>query len=321
MVKLAQTVKSGDQEQNLFLLMDLASDTPSAQLFPKLNTYPTQEIQKFVFWTSQKDRGILQGFGVRKIDLDSLKVEFQLLWSLSFHAPILLATERSFEDPVHSYTKVLGDRSLLFKYLNPNTALIVAGGVHSNAEFEDSDLEAFLIDTITGRVLYRQIHESAKGPVHGVVSQHCAIYHYWSITNQRHQISSLEFYDASHRQLTLSDLFLKGILDTSEEVSSYKPTPVKVFNATYFTSVPVKTLEVTRTFRGITPQLLLMGTDTDQIYSMNKRLLDPRRPVKPNLETKDERLIPFTENLPISPTQYTSYNHLIMGLKVKCMIC
>eukprot|EP00210_Caulerpa_lentillifera_P003252 g3104.t1 len=317
-VKLPQTVKIGDLEQSLFLLMDLSSPTPSARLFPLLESYPVQDLKKFVFWTSDNQQGIVRGFGVNHIDItinSSVLVTFHPIWSLTFHTPIQLAIERTFNDPVHSYTKVLGDRSLLFKYLNPNTALIVTGGVDPTTEFEDSDLEAFLVDTITGRVLYRQMHDSAKGPVHGVISQHWAAYHYWSTVNQRFQISTLEFYDASHKQLTLSDLFLKGIMDSPEVVSSYKPVPVKVFNATYFTSVPVKTLEVTRTLRGITTQLLLMGTTTDQIYSTSKRFLDPRRPIKPDLETKEERLIPFAETLPVNPTQYVSYNHIIMGLK------
>lgn len=85
--------------------------------------------------------------------------------------------------------QVLGDRTLKYKYLNPNT-LFVASGVENgqssiSVDSDEVDLSVHIVDTVTGRILYRQIHQGARGPVYAVFSQHCIVYHYWSLQNGR----------------------------------------------------------------------------------------------------------------------------------------
>lgn len=41
----------------------------------------------------------------------------------------------------------------------------------------------------------------------------------------------------------------------------------------------VKAMAVTDTARGITGKQLLIATSTDQVYALDKRFLDPRRPL------------------------------------------
>lgn len=62
--------------------------------------------------------------------------------------------------------QILGNRGLKFKYLSPNTALIVTGvpdGVLTSSlgpSHRDSmKLSVQILDTVTGRPLYRQMHQ------------------------------------------------------------------------------------------------------------------------------------------------------------------
>ena len=57
------------------------------------------------------------------------------------------------EDVVHAWVKVLGDRSSLWKYLNPN--VITVSTSPSAAPPGLSSVTVHLIDTVTGRMLYR----------------------------------------------------------------------------------------------------------------------------------------------------------------------
>ena len=61
------------------------------------------------------------------------------------------------------WLQVLGDRSLKFKYLNPNTLFVAVGppdGVPSAALPPDAlQLTVSIIDTVTGRPLFRQTHQ------------------------------------------------------------------------------------------------------------------------------------------------------------------
>ena len=43
----------------------------------------------------------------------------------------------------------------------------------------------------------RQAHEAATGPVHAVLSENTAVYHFWSTDTQRWQMGSVELFDAS----------------------------------------------------------------------------------------------------------------------------
>jgi hypothetical protein len=119
-------------------------------------------------------------------------------------------------DTVHSPFCLLGDDSVLLKYLNPHIALIttvgsdaslssssaaaaasvVAADSDSNdaaaataasssstaaapAE-EDSFMYWTLVDTVTGKIVLRLRQESAVGPVHSVIVENHIVSTYWN---------------------------------------------------------------------------------------------------------------------------------------------
>eukprot|EP00951_Prasinocladus_malaysianus_P023556 scaffold200866_cov40-Prasinocladus_malaysianus.AAC.1 len=55
-------------------------------------------------------------------------------------------------------SQVLGDRSMMVKYLNRNTLFVAVGS--SNSMDEDSELTVHVIDTASGRHLFRQTHKA-----------------------------------------------------------------------------------------------------------------------------------------------------------------
>jgi len=49
-----------------------------------------------------------------------------------------------------------------------------------------------------------------------------------------------------------------------------------------------------------------------QVLSLDRKFLDPRRPVgKPSADDMEEMLVPYTPFLPIVPTAVLSYNHTV----------
>ena len=91
--------------------------------------------------------------------------------------------------------QVLGDRSIKYRYLNPNTLLVVtgsppaAGRAHqSSGEADESSgaaLTAVLLDTVTGRVIHRQEHAAARGPVQALFTENLVVYQYWDSAQAR----------------------------------------------------------------------------------------------------------------------------------------
>lgn len=72
---------------------------------------------------------------------------------------------------------MLGDRSLKFKYTNPNVVFVAVETTATTADSSrgtkasrkltavTSNVTAMLVSTADGAVLYQQVHEAAMGPV------------------------------------------------------------------------------------------------------------------------------------------------------------
>ena len=103
--------------------------------------------------------------------------------------------------------QILGDRSLKYKYINPNLLFVAtATGSGSSTPAEDSpsaaaaaaggggpvrhdqQVSVALINTVSGAVLHHQLHEGASGPVHAVVSEHWVAYAFRDLATMRQQV-------------------------------------------------------------------------------------------------------------------------------------
>ena len=52
-----------------------------------------------------------------------------------------------------------------------------------------------------------------------------------------------------------------------------------------------------------------------QVYMLDKRLLDPRRPIgKPSQDDQLEQLIPYQQDLPLVPLQYATHSRQVAQL-------
>lgn len=119
-------------------------------------------------------------------------------------------------DKVTSRAYVLGDKSLLLKYLNPNLVVVVTECFESQLSSAEnivevgeenagvSHLVVSALDTVTGRVIYR--YEIAHGgpvspaldrghSVHAEIVEHAIVVTYWNYKAQRTELSSLMLYE------------------------------------------------------------------------------------------------------------------------------
>jgi len=90
----------------------------------------------------------------------------------------------------------------------------------------------------------------------------------------------------------------------------------RVLSQAYVMPAGIKALGVTQTMHGITSKAVLMALSTDQLLSVDKKFLDPRRPVgKPTPEDAEEGLVGYNPYIPIMPTHVLSYHHTVFGLR------
>jgi hypothetical protein len=85
-------------------------------------------------------------------------------------------------DHVASLGRVLGDRSVLYKYLNPYLVAITTYQKSPNT-LDRGQLSIHLLDTVSGRIVYTMEHEnikvSANEKVCIVISENWVVYSYW----------------------------------------------------------------------------------------------------------------------------------------------
>lgn len=209
---------------------------------------------------------------------------------------------------VASIGTILGDRSVLYKYLHENS-LAVAG-----YNPETQSLKVCVIDTVTGRTLHCKEHkENVVNPenVKLVFGEYWILYTYYSAKPTPGQ------------KLVVWDMYESGMpnerINKDALYSSFESFPLPHVKAqSFFLPAKVDALGISRTKFGVTSRDAIVSLSTGQILSLPKRLLDARRPVgrDPTKEELGEGLVkyePFigiAENAVISHFRQALVNHI-----------
>ena len=124
---------------------------------------------------------------------DDGSLEMVPVWSFSSAgAKIVHLLPKPTEEIVHSQGRVMADRSVLFKYLNPNLALVMAEGQDVSSK---SFVNLYLLDLVTGRVIFSANHKRVQGPYHVVHSENWVVYTYYNEKSRRAELGSLELFE------------------------------------------------------------------------------------------------------------------------------
>lgn len=319
--------------RRLLMLVDNATP-PRAHIFPATeeskDLFERRSAHVF-FYIVDKAEGEVRGYGITGVASGQSEVEGHTyetveLWKIVFPKELeniaTTATIRA-DEGVHTQTRALGNRGVQYKYLNKNLLFVATVAPLKDPTLgpitpEESWLVAYIIDTVTGRVLHRLIHNNMQGPVYAVMAENWVVYHYFNLRSHRYEMSVLEFYDNSDRgnvgEIAKYALGLGGGNFTAP-LSSWALPPLNFQTQSYFFSNSLKALTVTSTSSGITNRQLLLGTLSDQVLAMDKRFLDPRRTLTPTQQDREEGLPPYTDTLPISSQAYLTHGLQVEGLR------
>merc|ERR1719483_870161 len=207
---------------------------------------------------------------------------------------------------VHSQGRVLGDRSVLYKYLNPNVVAVVTEGEEQPAtsgKGSSTFFSIYLIDSVTGHMVYHQTHKRARGPVNVIHSENWVVYSYFNDRHRRNEMAVLEMYEGKEQS-------------NSTAFSSFSPpNPPLVLRQSYIFPEPAYAMEATVTEKGITSKNIIVALKIGGILSLPKALLDPRRPVIPTQETMEEGTIPYVPEIGLSTEALVNYNRSVFSVQ------
>ena len=151
------------------------------------------------------------------------------------------------------------------KYVNPHTVLLAyfspktsAGASAEAASSEGSPLYAAVVDTVSGKILYRVLLcNTASAPVHALLVENHVIVTYWNAKAKRTELSSTALYEGMVDVFGLSPLSYFAALPQQvrdANLSSFtSPIPLGI-QRTYVIPRMVTSLHHTITSRGMTCQ-------------------------------------------------------------------
>uniref|UniRef100_A0A914W7A1 ER membrane protein complex subunit 1 n=1 Tax=Plectus sambesii TaxID=2011161 RepID=A0A914W7A1_9BILA len=236
--------------------------------------------------------------------------KLEVVWTstlgLDDREKVVHVMSKRFGEHVHSQGRVLGDRSVLYKYSNPN---LVALAALSDVDAKDPKsagglLTIFLIDSVNGRVLYAGKHHKASGPVHMIHCENWLTYSFWNEKARRMELNVLEMFEGH-------------VQSDPQRFSSLAPTlqPPIVMKQGYIFPQGVSAITVTETDRGMTNRNVLIAMPFGGILEVPKSFLDPRRPIEPTMEHREEGLIPYMPEIPVATENILNYNQTAVGVR------
>uniref|UniRef100_A0A8C5U813 ER membrane protein complex subunit 1 n=1 Tax=Malurus cyaneus samueli TaxID=2593467 RepID=A0A8C5U813_9PASS len=248
------------------------------------------------FYLVDAEQGKLSGFRLKK-DL-STEESWEVAIPTEVQRIVTVKGKRSNEH-VHSQGRVMGDRSVLYKSLNPNLLAVVTES--TDTHHERTFIGIYLMDGVTGRIIHSSVQKKAKGPVHMVHSENWVVYQYWNTKARRNELTVLELYEGTEQY------------NATAFSSLDRPILPQVLQQSYIFPSAISAMEATITERGITSRHLLIGLPSGAILSLPKALLDPRRPEIP---TEQRRFLQLHPQLLLSPLQVVAYGLDIFQTRV-----
>lgn len=271
--------------------------------------------------------GILQIFKVRPETCAAIaggihQCETEIVSRVNFDEDletVVGVTTHKDSDAVHSRATVLGDDSVLLKFLNPHVILVTSvSSAQAATPFADmsytttsanNELEAkaalevlptslyvTLVDVISGKILYRTEIESATAPVHSTLMENNIVLSYWNTVVKRTEMAVMSMYGGMIDKYSLVPGANKPAInranlneDGTKSVSSYSLNPPVVQHKMYVLPRSVTAMTHSTTSQGISHKNILLGLNTHQVYAMDMRHVSPRRPVNaPTQQEKEE---------------------------------
>jgi len=276
----------------------LVGKDSSAQVFPATAASYLATGPKMFVVTERE--GTLVG---NLVTVSTAGVSLTPVWSMASPGTKILAIRtRRQEEKVHSAGRVMADRSVLFKYMNPNLALVLSEGVDSSSKIF---ITVQVVDLVTGKVFFSATHKKVLPPFHVVHSENWAVYSYFNEKARRTELVSLEMYEGKEQNnATMFSSIDNTVLPLVERQAYILPIS------------DVLAIEETLTSKGITSKHLLVATATGAVLDLPLHMVDPRRPaLNTPAHLREPGIPPYTPEIPVPHESILNYNQSVLGIR------
>ncbi|XP_026333512.1 ER membrane protein complex subunit 1 [Hyposmocoma kahamanoa] len=262
-------------------------------------------VENMYMYVAERSTAKVQGYALR---YDGKAVIAEKTWSLNLGGDdnsghrIVTVVGKPANERVYSPGRVLGDRSVLYKYINPNVVLFITEG--PDALHKDV-VVATCVDAVSGGVVAAQAHRRARALPLAVHSENFLAYLYYNDKHRRTEIATMELYEGKHRWSPAGAPFSSLATERAPSVE----------RLAYIVPAQPTAAAATTTERALTDKHVLLGLSTGAIIEMPWVYLEPRRPVTPTPDQREEGLIPYAPELPLPSEAVINYNRTLLKIK------
>lgn len=263
-----------------------------------------------------------------RFEAEGINAEPVIAWSFTpaFGQKVIKVTARPVHDPVASIGRVLADRTVMYKYLNPNIVLVTA------VSDQASTASFYLLDSVSGDVLHSSSHEGVDTtqPITSALTENWFVYSLWSDIAAPTSTAALPA--SKGYQIVISELYEssvandRGPLGYTNSSSSLEPSDIPnaepavphVLTQSFLIPEAISHMSVTQTRQGITTRQLLCTLDaSNAIIGIPRAVLDPRRPVgrDPTPAEAEEGLFRYQPGIEFDPKIIISHKREVAGIR------
>lgn len=283
----------------------ILDSTDKVHVLPKELTEKTVEnIDKYYLTVVEKSPPTLQGFRFL-VESDSIIAKPTWEFQLSKLEKIVSLQTKRIDEEVHSPARALGDRGILYKYVNPNLIAIMTQSTTGSDCLPEYSINIYLVDGITGALVHSVYHPKSRDPTNMVHSENWLVYSYYNTKYRRTEVSSLELFEGSTQA--------NSTAFSSLSRSAIKPRVIE--HKTFIFPSGINAMIDTNTLRGMTNKHLIVALPSGGLLEIPKLFLDPRRPINMLMEHREEGLIPYMPELPIPSESIINYDRSLLMVR------
>ncbi|KAF4519600.1 hypothetical protein B566_EDAN003767 [Ephemera danica] len=301
--KVHQVLQLPHPDENFLRGIILLDSEEQAHVFPENCVESALAVAGVSYlYTADTSTGLLTGYSLAYSTPQRLIATRVWEVKLPSSEQLLAVASKSQSERVHSQGRVLADRSVMYKYLNPNLVAVVT---HSTDPVHKHLLNVYLVDAVSGAMVFSATHKRAKGPIHIVHSENWVLYSFYNEKSRRTEIATLELYEGKAQSNSTAFSSMSSLIQPIVERQAFIMPAV------------VESMRETITEKGITSKHILLALSSGGILQLPWMFVDPRRPVIASAEMRDEGVIPYVPELPVPPDAIINYNqsvHRIRGI-------
>ena len=293
---ITQVVELGEDKNKMSGLAILDSDD-RIHIFPP--EYALDSEFKAFMYTADSQRGRICGH----LFSNDAKNGVQHTPTWTFMLPpvreeLVHFSVKNAKESIYANARVLPDRSVLYKYLNPHLLAFVTESKNERKPY----VNVYVMDGVSGRLIHQSHHANARSTVPPILTENWLAYQIVNLKEKRQELVILEMYEGK-------------ALGSAKSWTSFSNINVRFLSQSFILPGDLYSMTVTNSHRGITPKDIILGFGNGQLFSLPKSLVEPRIPPELSSGTPQPPVKPPSPRIPIFYPRVINYNRSMDRLR------